>query len=570
MDFIKNNLEQIVRNALSSLNFPIDENLEIIRDSDRPDLSDFQSNIALSLAKSLKQNPRNIAQNIVDNIHVDGLILSIDGPGFINFVLDFKLVEKFLSQFINNNPFNQKCIDNPPKIIVDYGGPNVAKSLHVGHLRASIIGEALKNLAKFKGYNVVGDIHLGDWGLPMGLIIASIKEKGLKLPIDIDTLNTIYPEASKKSKEDKAFMQIAQDETKKLQNKDETNFNMWKSFRQTSLNEIKKTLDILNIDFDLWLGESDANDDVNMLVSYLHNKGFTSPSQGAEIIDLANNPMGNTQVPPFIVVKSNGAIMYGMTDLATIYDRVERQNADFIWYVVDSRQALHFHQVFSVAKLTSIAKHCKLEHLGFGAVLGSDAKPLKTRSGDNVSLNELIDETLKSAKIKIDENEKSNLIPEEEKNIIAKDVAISALKFADLINPRTSDYIFNVDKFVSFEGKTGPYILYSAVRIKSLLKDIDVKPSNIIIDNEWIKKLALFICKFDDVIDKAFDNRAINILAQYIYDLAVIYNNFYHNVKILSQENLELKNSYLYISKITLNIFQIFANIIKINIPERM
>lgn len=570
MDFVKNYLKNIISNSLSSLNFQFDDNVELIRDSDRPDLSDFQSNIALILAKTLKQNPKNIAKTIVDNINYSGLHLSIDGPGFINFVLDFNFVENLFSQFLMVENFMPRVIPNPPKIIIDYGGPNIAKSLHVGHLRASIIGESLKNLAKFKGYDVLGDIHIGDWGLPMGLIIASIKEKGLKLPIDIDTLNTIYPEASKKSKEDNDFMLFAQEETKKLQNKDKTNLALWQSFKNTSLNEIKKTLNLLNVDFDLWLGESDANDDVNMLILYLRQNGFTSISQGAEVIDLSQYPMGNTQVPPFIVVKSNGAVMYGMTDLATLYDRIKRKHADFVWYVVDSRQALHFHQVFSVAKIISLADDANLEHLGFGTVLGPDAKPLKTRNGDNVSLNDLIFETLNAAKAKIEDNLKSNLLSQDEKDEIAKDVAIASLKFADLINPRTSDYIFNLEKFLSFEGKTGPYILYTAVRIKSLLKNVSLSNTSIIIDNCYMKTLALAICKFTDVLDRAFDNRAINILTQYIYDLAVIYNNFYHNIKILSEENLQLRDSYLNISKITLNIFQIFANIIKINIPERM
>lgn len=572
MNFIKDTLEKIIKDALTQLEYPILENVEIVRDSDRPDLSDFQSNIAMALAKQLKQNPRKIAESIVAKIDTPEITFSIDGPGFINIILSNEFVAKILNENVSRETFNPQPQTNSKKIIIDYGGPNVAKSLHVGHLRSSIIGEALKNLAKYKGYNVIGDIHLGDWGLPMGLIIASIKEKGLKLPLSIDELNPIYPEASKRSKVDEEFMAKAQEETKKLQNGDKENREIWKSFWTTSVNDIKKILSILNVDFDLWYGESTANDDVNLLVKEFKEKGLVKPSEGAEVIDLKDFPMNGTEVPPFIVIKSNGAVMYGMTDIATLYDRIKRQNADMVWYVVDARQALHFHQVFSVAKITDIKGDCQLEHLGFGTVLGQDSKPLKTRNGDNVSLMELITDTLDSAKKKIEENEKTSSLPEEEKNKIAKDVGVSALKFADLINPRTSDYIFNLDKFVSFEGKTGPYILYTAVRIKSLLRDAgnDFEMGNITLANVYDKALAIKICEFNNAVDRAFEARGIHILAQYVYDLAVCFNNFYHNVKIMTEENVNQKNSWLKLSKIVLTIFETFAKIIKIDIPERM
>lgn len=572
MNCIKAKLEEIIKGAIDSLGYSLPENSEIVRDSDRPDLSDFQSNIAMALAKSLKQNPRMIAQNIVDKIKDDEITFSIDGPGFININLSNKFVGEILNKNVSRETFAPQHLENTKKIVIDYGGPNVAKSLHVGHLRSSIIGEALKNLARFKGYDVVGDIHLGDWGLPMGLIITSIKEKGLKLPISISELNPIYPEASKRSKEDSEFMAVAQEETKRLQNGDEENRKIWRSFWETSVNDIKKTLSILNVDFDLWYGESDANDDVNMLSAEFHDKGFTKMSEGAEVIDLSNYPMNGVEVPPFIVIKSNGAVMYGMTDMATLYDRIKRQKADYVWYVVDLRQGLHFHQVFSAAEITGVRGNTKLEHLGFGTVLGSDAKPLKTRNGDNVSLMELITETLSAARKKIDENEKTSSLPDTEKEKIANAVGIAALKFADLINPRTSDYIFNLDKFVSFEGKTGPYILYTAVRIKSLLRDLgdEFEKTPIILANQYDKALAIKVCDFASVIDRAFEARGVHILAQYIYELAVIYNNFYHNVKIMPEQNLAQKESWLKLSKIVLSIFEVFADIIKIDIPERM
>ncbi len=568
MNLLKYEIEKNITKAISDCGFELPENAEIVRNSDRPDLSDFQSNIAMNLSKVLKQNPRKIAEDIVSKISNPDLKVEIAGPGFINISASNNLI----SNIVSHETFSPHKIDNPKKIVIDYGGPNVAKSLHVGHLRASIIGEALKNLARFKGYEVIGDVHLGDWGLPMGLIIASIKEKGLKLPLTIDELNPIYPEASKRSKEDEDFMIKAQEETKKLQNGDKENRDIWKSFWTTSVNDIKNTLGLLNIDFDLWYGESNANDDVNFLVSEFKEKGFTKKSEGAEVIDLANYPMNNSEVPPFIVLKSNGAVMYGMTDVATLYDRVKRQHADMVWYVVDSRQALHFHQVFSASEITGIKGNSELEHLGFGTVLGLDGKPLKTRNGDNVSLMELITSTLTETRKKVEENEKTKTLPENEKEEIARDVGIAALKFADLINPRTTDYIFNLEKFTSFEGKTGPYILYTAVRIKSLLREcgIEFENSDIILSNKSDKALAMKLCDFNEIIERSFNARGVHILVQYIYELATVFNDFYHNCKIMPEQNLDLKKSWLKLSKMTLKVFENFANIIKINIPERM
>ncbi|MBR1544337.1 MAG: arginine--tRNA ligase [Alphaproteobacteria bacterium] len=568
MNLLKKEIEKILINAIESCGIDLPDGTQILKNSDRPDLSDFQSNIAMSLAKALKKNPRQIATDIVSKIDNKDLTVSIDGPGFINIVVG----NNFVSKIVSRETFAPHIQDNPKKIVIDYGGPNVAKSLHVGHLRSSIIGESLKNLARFMGYNVVGDIHLGDWGLPMGLIITSIKEQGLKLPLTVAELNPIYPEASKRSKVDEAFMATAQEETKKLQNGDKENREIWKSFWNTSVNDMKRILSILNVDFDLWLGESDANDDVNMLVQKFQENGFTKMSEGAEVIDLADYPMNGTEVPPFIVVKSNGAVMYGMTDLATLYDRIKRQNADIVWYVVDSRQALHFHQVFSATKITGIKGNCDLEHLGFGSVLGLDGKPLKTRNGDNVTLEELITSTIDMAQKKIDENEKTKSLPEAEKQEIARDVGIAALKFADLVNPRTTDYIFNLEKFTSFEGKTGPYILYTAVRIKSLLRDIkeDFADAEIVLSNKSDKALAMKLCEFDEAVEKSFDVRGVHILVQYIYELATVFNDFYHNCKIGPEENLAQKKSWLKLSQMTLTVFEQFANIIKINIPERM
>lgn len=570
MNLIKQNIETLFLDALKNLKYDIPENLNLITVSNRLDLSDYQSNIALVLAKTLKKNPNIIAREILNNIDTDDIIITIDGPGFIN----IKISNAFLSSVITKIQLTPPAIKKSLKIVIDYGGPNVAKSLHVGHLRSSIIGEALKNLARFIGHKVVGDIHLGDWGLPMGMIIASIKEQGIALPLSVKDLNIIYPVASKRSKEDDAFMKKAQEETKKLQNKDSENIGIWKNFCNTSITDIKEILNILNVEFDLWNGESSANDDVNLIIDKLKKEKLTSFSDGAEVIFLKDYPLHNNEPPPFIVLKSNGAIMYGMTDIGTLYDRIERQKVDLVLYVVDSRQELHFHQVFSVASIIGLKKNVGLEFLGFGTILGTDAKPLKTRSGENVSLRELLDTSINFAYEKINENEKTKDLTILEKKDIAKDVAIAAIKFADLINPRQNDYIFNMEKFINFEGKTGSYILYTAVRIKSILKELNenqnIDNSIVQINNDSVRKLSLKIIDFSDIIERSFSMRAVNIFVQYIYELAVIFNDFYHNCKIKTEENEQIKKSYLKLCKISLAIFNIFAKIVKINIPERM
>ncbi len=570
MNYIKEQITKLFKLAIKLLGYDKVDLYNLITTSNRPDLSAYQCNIALTLAKVLKQNPMAIATNIKDKVKSDDIEIDVAPPGFIN----IKVSDNFIASAMSKENILLPTKTPKKKIIVDYGGPNVAKALHVGHLRASIIGEALKNLAKFMGHEVIGDIHMGDWGLPMGMIIAAIKQQNLSLPLSVDDLNKIYPAASQKSKDDEDFMKQAQLETKKLQNKDPENVAIWQSFRKTSTDDIKELMDKLGVEFDLWYGESNANDDVEMLAEKFDKEKISTLSNGAKVIFLNDYPIHGNEPPPFIVVKTNGAVMYGMTDIGTLYDRIVRQKIDEAWYVVDSRQALHFHQVFSVMDLIGLKGNIKLEHLGFGSVLGLDGKPLKTRSGENVPLRELIDGTIKYAKDKILENEKTRNLSAAEVDKIATDVGISAIKFADLINPRTNDYIFNMEKFVNFEGKTGPYILYTAVRIKSILKELEsaekIEYDNIIITNKSDRALCFKILDFKEILQTAFDERAINILVQYVYELSVIFNDFYHNCKIKQQSDEKIKKSWIAISQITLEIINIFAKIIKINIPEKM
>jgi arginyl-tRNA synthetase len=570
MNPLMSSLRSIIKHGVEAAGFSVPAGAELVRFSDRPDLSDFQSNVALAIAKTAKSNPRVIAGDIVAGIRSPDIEVSIDGPGFINIIVGADMVAKAASEVLSVRDFGVEKAVAPKNIIVDYGGPNVAKALHVGHLRPAVIGEALIGLARFKGHKVTGDAHLGDWGLPMGMLIAAIKEKKLALPIDVEALNKLYPEASKRSKEDAVFMAAAQEETKKLQDGDEENRAIWKSFVKTSVDDMGKIYDSLDVDFDLWLGESDADPFVRELVPLFREKGFSRMSEGAQIIDLSDYPMNGAPVPPFIMVKTNGAVMYGMTDVGTLYDRVKNMKADMVWYVAGTPQALHFHQVFSVAKITGIAGGASFEHLGNGSVLGADGRPFKTRSGDTVKLQDFIESAVALARKRVEESSRG--LSEDEKAAVAMGVGVAAIKFADLVNPRTADYVFDLEKFVSFEGRTGPYILYTAVRAKSLLANSADASSEapVLVSNAYDKALAMKICGFADAVDRSFELRAPHVLVQYAYELAVAFNAFYHNCAVLREEDAAVRGSWLRLSAAALGIFERFAGIIRIRIPERM
>ena len=535
-------LEKQVAAAVKSAGFELPNDAGLVRPSDRPDLSDYQSNVALALAKSLQKNPREIADKIAAFIEGASVV-----GGFINIRVAPEKVAAAADTIKDDPRLGHSPAKKKKKIVVDYGGPNVAKSLHVGHLRSSIIGESLKRLAAFAGHKVVGDIHLGDWGLPMGMVIAAIKEEGLKLPLSVETLNKLYPEASARSKTDGAFMARVQEETKRLQDGDAENRRIWRSFVKTSIDDIKKLLDSLDVHFEEWKGESDANDSVNALVKTLP----LETSDGARVIPLDKYPMNGKPVPPFIAVKSNGAVMYGMTDLATIYDRVRAHDPDEIWYVADSRQALHFHQVFAASEIAGIFPRSRLFHFSLGNVLGADGKPMKTRAGDNVPLEELLDSAVEAAG--------------------SREIALAAIKFADLMNPRENEYVFNMQKFLAREGKTGVYVLYTAVRIKSILATgAGAESGKIILRNEHDRKLAIELLGFADSVERALALHAPNILVGHIYDLCVAFNSFYHSCRISSEEDEALRRSWTGLSKMTLRALESFASIIGITLPDRM
>jgi len=540
-------LERKIAAAIKEAGYEAPDGAELVRASDRPDLSDFQSNVAMAIAKSARKNPAEIAAAIASKL--EGASAA---GGFINIKVAPALIEKFVNKL--DERLGAPLAKKPETIIIDFAQPNVAKAMHAGHFRGAIIGETLKNLALFMGHKVIGDHHLGDWGLPMGMLIAAIKEKKIKLPVDVATLNKLYPEASARAKEDKEFYARAAEETKKLQDGDKENRAIWKSFTETSKKDMKSLLARLRIDAspgnpDLWLGESDADPFVKELLA---DKNFTRHlklDDGAQVIGLDDYPMNGSPVPPFIVVKTNGAIMYGMTDMGTLLDRIKNMKADRIWYLTDSRQALHFHQVFSAAEIIGLKGKTELVFLPHGSLMGRDGKPFKTRDGQAAKLEDFLDEV--------------------EAKAGSHQIALAAIKFADMINPITGDYIFDPEKFLSFEGKTGPYILYTAVRIKSLLEKAPAAGA-IRLANEYDKKLAIMLLGFGSALERSFEAASPHVFVQYIYDLSVAYNAFYHECGISTEADKAKAAGWARLSKITLQALGIFARIISIEIPERM
>ncbi|GMO14565.1 MAG: arginine--tRNA ligase [Mycoplasmoidaceae bacterium] len=576
-------LQNKFQKAFNSLGFK--NNIEI-KKSNKEELSDFQCNDALSLAKQYSKNPKEIATNVVNLINETKLFtLTVDGPGFINIKLSNKFLEQYVNKFVKDPLIGFKKIKKPLKVIVDYAGMNVAKTMHIGHLRASIIGEAICRIGRFVGNKIIGDAHLGDWGTPMGVVIAEIQDRMPKLPyfdskfkgkyptkcpVTSEQLIEIYPVGANKNKENPEFAKRVQEFTSQLQNKQKGIYDLWKSFQKLSIEDFKKIESQLKVYIDLWYGESDADDAVKFLVKDLDKKGFLENSDGCKIVRI-NKKYENGDTPPFIMVKSNGTVKYETTDLGTIYNRAKTFKPDKILYVVDKRQSLHFFLVFNAAAQTAICSLDKLEHLGFGTINGPDNKPFKTRSGGVATLQSIIDLVNEEALGVISKSEKANEFSQKQKLELSKKVALASLKFADLINYRVEDYIFTPEKFTSFEGKTGPYILYTAVRIKSIFsKYKSSKDNNICVTNEYEKRLALKINSFGDIINQTWDQRSPNILCAYIYDLAVTYNAFYHNCHILNETNSNVKKSRISLSSLVLKIFNHFAELIGIDIPDKM
>lgn len=562
----------------------------LVRISDRPDISDYQANGALGLAKQLHKNPREIATQIASFLQQDSFFktVTVDGPGFINMTIaDTALEENAFPILASENAgFDRQ--DAPRKVVVDYGGPNVAKALHVGHLRPAVIGEALKRLHLFAGDTVIGDVHLGDWGLPMGLLATKIQEEHPNLPYFDPSfegqypkeapftgkdLETLYPQASQKSKEDPAFLAKAKENTRLLQNGDKGLTALWDHFIRLSVNDIKEIYDELDVHFDLWRGESHVHNRLQEMIKRLTADGTIIPDDGAQIIPLGKSKGGN-DLPPLIMVKSDGAVMYGATDLATIEERVDEFNPDEILYVVDARQSLHFEQVFSGAEKIGLTKKAKLAHLGFGTINGKDNKPFKTRSGGVMTLRMLIDIATQAALNKMNSGEMGKDLTQEEKETISKIVGVSALKFADLMNERMKNYIFDEEKLTSTEGKTGPYLLYAMVRMKSLLEKAGtataITPKDTLkITQPAERQLLLRLFTMPDNVQTAYDNNAPHIICDYLFKLCQDFNLFYHDCPIKGSDK-ETQNSRLALTKYALYIALKMAYILGLRVPDKM
>lgn len=560
------------------------ENL-VLQPSGRRDLGEFQLNDAMTLAKTYKKSPRIIAEDIIKVLEQDNRFtnLNIAGPGFINITLTDKYLGELLTKIYENKNLN---IDKRPrkKIILDYGGANVAKALHVGHLRSANIGEALKRLATLLGYEVIGDAHLGDYGRPLGLVVLEIKKRYPELPyfdeaytgdfseveppITNSDLEEIYPYASNKSKEDENYLEEAREITFKIQNHERGYYDLWKKVVEISKKDIKQVYDMLNVNFELWLGESDAAEYLDELTKIYEESNVLIESEGAQIIEVKEDS-DTSPMPPLLFKRSNGTVSYETTDLATILQRQKEIKPDEIWYCVDARQGLHFDQVFRAArKVKLIEDRVVLEHIGFGTMNGKDGKPFKTRDGGVMSLKGLI------ALVEEETRKKINpaTVSEEMKEEVAKTVAIAALKYADLLPFRGTDYIFEPEKFADLEGKTGPYLLYSTIRMKSLL----TKGENFEIGkitkfkSETEKDIALTVLRLPTILNKALDSRSLNDITEYIYKLTSLYNKFYAENKILTEEDKELQKSWLTLTKIVYDINMTLLDVLAIKVPEKM
>ena len=582
MSIIKE-LEKQVEKKIEESGYEIDNfKLQV---TNRPDLGEYQINDAMQLAKKYHKNPREIAEDITEKLEELNIFTNINiaGPGFIN----VSLSDEFLINIIEKMSTNiESNIDKQEKktIVLDYGGANVAKALHVGHLRSANIGEALKRLARLLGHTVISDAHLGDYGRPLGLVILEIKKrypnleyfneeytgdyKDIELPITNKDLEEIYPIASTKAKEDEAYLEEARIITTKLQNHERGYYDIWQRIIEISKEEIKKVYDELNVYYDLWEGESNAAEYVDELIEILESKKLVEISDGAKIIDVKEED-DKSPMPPLLLVKSNGSISYETTDLATILERKKKIDPDEIWYCVDGRQQLHFDQVFrATRKANLVSDDVKLEYIGFGTMNGKDGKPFKTRDGGVMSLKSLIDEVKKETEKRINKD----IVAEENIEETVDNIAISTLKYADLIPFRTTDYIFDPEKFSEVEGKTGPYLLYSTVRMASLLnKAKDEKQTTYKkVKNKTDRDIILTLLELPNVLTRSFEMKSLNEIADYLYDLTSKYNKFYSENKVLTEEDEDLKESWLVLTNTVYKTNLLLLDTLGLKVPEKM
>lgn len=553
--------------------------------SNRPDLCEYQCNGALAAAKQYKCAPIQIAKAVAEQLDAkDYDLVEAVMPGFINLKLSGLFLQSYLEQMRTAEGFGIAKPGTGKTVVVDYGGPNVAKPLHIGHLRSAIIGESLKRLYKFFGYNAIGDIHLGDWGLQMGLIIAELKRRQPDLPyfdpdftgeypaqapFTISELEEIYPAASARKKEDEAFAEAAHTATFELQQGRRGYRALWQHIMNVSVADLKKNYENLNVSFESWLGESDADPYIPPMVADMKARGLAVESEGAWVIPVAEET-DKKEVPPCILVKSDGSAIYATTDLATMVQRMQDFNPDKILYVTDKRQSLHFEQVFRAARKAGIVPETtQLEHLGFGTMNGKDGKPFKTRDGGVMRLEQLVKDMTDFVRGKVVENQ---IVAAEEVEDTTRKIAMAALKYGDLSNQPTKDYIFDLDRFAAFEGNTGPYILYTIVRIKSILSRFGSWESLPIQApaNPYAKDLMLSITKFAPALESALASSSPNLICAYIYDLAGCVNKFYHETRILGEEDEQKKNGYIALIGLAKRVLEQSIDLLGFSAPEKM
>lgn len=566
------------------------EELAKVTLSNRPDLCEYQCNGAMAGAKAYRKAPFMIAEDVVSHLADSGCFESAEAvkPGFINLKLSPAYAAEYLNEMAADSKMGVEAEREPRTIMIDYGGPNVAKPLHVGHLRSAIIGESVKRIARFKGNKVIGDIHLGDWGYQMGLIITELRKRKPELPyfdeqfdgeypeeapFTIGELEEIYPTASAYAKEHEDYREEALHATYLLQNGHRGYRAVWNHIMNVSVADLKKNYEKLNVEFDLWKGEADAQKYIPDMVQRLKDEGYAHYDNGALVVDVQEES-DNKEVPPCMILKSDGAALYDTTDLATLVQREQDYHPDEVIYVVDKRQELHFIQVFRCAKKTGIVgEDTKLTFLGFGTMNGKDGKPFKTREGGVMRLENLIREIDEEMYKKIMDN---RTVEEAEAKRTAEIVGLAAIKYGDLSNQASKDYIFDVDRFTSFEGNTGPYILYTIVRIKSILNKYQENGGSLeglkILPAESVyeKALMLQVLKFNDVIDTVYEETAPHKICAYIYELANEFNKFYHETKILSEEDEEKKSGYIALLSLAKRVLETCIDLLGFEAPERM
>ncbi|GKX30034.1 arginine--tRNA ligase [Vallitalea longa] len=589
MKMIEDLISDILKGAFMRCNY--DSVYGKVTLSNRPDLCQFQCNGCLRAAKEYHKSPQVIAEEVMTQLGDVSCFKKLEyvKPGFINISVDDGLILEYINDMANDISFGCEKRGTGTTIVIDYGGANVAKPLHIGHLRPAIIGESIKRIGKFLGYTVLGDVHLGDWGLQIGLIITEMKRRFPDLvyfdsnyegeypkepPFNISELEEIYPMASNISKSDSEYLKEAKKNTYLFQKGHKGYIALWKHILNVSIDDLKKNYDMLNVHFDLWKKESDVQGYIPDIIEDLKNKGVAYISDGALVVDVKKDT-DKKEMPPCILVKSDGATLYGTTDLATIYERNKSYDPNEIIYIVDKRQELYFEQIFRCARKSNlVSEGTKLTYLGFGTMNGKDGKPFKTRDGNVMRLENLINELIKIVYDRVKEYD----ISTKEAKEISRKVGLAALKYGDLSNQLSKDYIFDIERFTSFEGNTGPYILYTVVRIKSILEkyyriegDLNDKDVSIISPTgESERKLMLKLTLFNQIVTNSFIEYAPNKICQYIYELSNEFNKFYNNNKIITEKNIKKQRSWIKLIILVKDILVNGLDLLGIEVPDRM